>query len=190
MLDGDDAALRGVLDVVQNLQAAGKIPSSHVLLLGNSNFREEEILMDPTRYAQFVMEELLPWAYPDSSSCELCLWGTSLSGLVVLYMLLLFACRIERAILQSPSAYVEGERIARLLSLSRTEDYRLHVYLSYGLYESPNTAACRHLTDVFQALACSRDITITENVFAGGHDALWWAYEQEKALLSVFSAKK
>lgn len=182
----------GVDQTVEELIAAGEI--EHLIIVGIYNAGEQR-LEEYThvrnrkgeggrarRHAQFVVEELKPFVdstyrtRPDAANTGL--GGSSLGGLVTLYMGLHYPEIFGKLISMSPSVWWARRAILREIRKARGK-FDQKIWLDVGTCEGDEPESCvRNVRDLRDALILrgwemDSDLKFVEDEGAGHHEKAW-----------------
>ncbi len=175
--------------ILDNLIAAGEIPPTVTVLIGNSGKRRNKELPCNEDFATFLAEELIPWIRQEYNvtheSASSVIGGSSYGGLAASFFALRHPDLISNVLSQSgsywwapdldfesPDPSVEGEWLTRQYALSELP--RLRFYLDVGWKEGGNPSMLvvnRHFRNVLEA---RRHEVVRFHEFNGGHDYLIW----------------
>ncbi len=148
------------------------------------------------RYARFLVEELKPFidseyrTLPDTANTGL--GGSSLGGLVTLYLGLHYPQLFGKLIVMSPSVWWAHRAILREVRKAQGK-FNQKIWLDTGTCEGTAPDACvRNVRDLRDALlkrgwTLGRDLRHVEDEGAG-HDEKAWGHRMKDALTFLFSS--
>lgn len=187
--------------ILDNLTAAGRLPPTVAVLVGNPDAaaRQRELGCHES-HAAFVAEELLPWVRArwavaaDPARCVV--GGSSRGALAAAFVALRRPDRFGHALCQSgafayrPEGDPEPEWLARQVAAAPRAPVRFH--LDVGLLETGAEGgdvptlltANRHLRDVLRA----KGYAVHYGEFAGGHSYACWELTLPEGLLALRGA--
>jgi enterochelin esterase family protein len=207
LFDGDGYLGVGLPTMLDNLIAEGRIPPLVAILVANVSHKDRayELCCNP-RFAEFLTQELLPWArqrYTISADPRRAiLGGASYGGLAAAYMALRHPDLFGNVLAQSGAFYWRqgqdrdpdpgedlewGWLIRQFIAAGRLP---LRFHLDVGIYEtdlepwgaSTNmVSTCRHLRDVLRA----RGYPVQYIEYAGAHDFIGWRGTLPDALVAL-----
>jgi enterochelin esterase family protein len=173
--------------VLDNLIAAGEIPPVVAVLpdsLDHGTRTREMSLHEP--FAEFVAEELLPWARGrlsiEDDAARTVVAGSSLGGLAAAF------CGLRRPdlfglVLSQSGAYMFAEFGGPAL-FAVEERVPLRFYLDVGSFERRQVQANLHMRDVLVA----KGYEVDYRNFPGGHDYFWWRETVADGLISLLGS--
>lgn len=195
LFDGEiHAGTASTADTLDNLVAAGKLPPTAAILIGNPDrdARAAELPPNPD-FARFLAEELMPWARAAGICAEparTVIGGASYGGLAAAWAGLTHPELFGKVYSQSGSFWwsPKGEREPEWLSRRFAEEPAVPVafLLEAGLFESNGRGigileGTRHLRDVLRA----KGYRVAYHEPAAGHDWYHWRGRLGDGLLEL-----
>lgn len=182
--------------ILDNLVAAGKLPPTAAILIGNASRQSRGAELPPNpAFAHFLATELMPWAraqgvYADAGHTVIA--GSSFGGLAAAYAGMAYPELFGKVYSQSGSFWWSpvsgGDNISHengaidnqpewlTREYARLPQKALAFYLEAGLFESGKQQqagileSTRHLRDVLRA----KGYAVQHVEYASGHDYLHW----------------
>ncbi len=188
----------GAPRILDHLIAAGKIPSTAAILIGNpsSATRSAELPCNP-EFARFLAEELMPWADEQGVKVEpskTVVAGASFGGLAAAYAGLKHPELFGNVYSQSGSFWwspgakpgsrqTNPEWLTRQFVDAPVQPVKFH--LEAGFFEDHGDTSIlrstRHLRDVLKA----KGYTVQHNEYASGHGYFYWRYTLPNGLIQL-----
>jgi predicted alpha/beta superfamily hydrolase len=191
----------GFDETAQRLMAAGEVAPALIVAVNNGRSRIDDYTPVPMRregrlqgggaaaYARFLVDELKPFidaryrTRPEAAHTAV--GGSSLGGLVSMWLLLREGGSFGAALVVSPSVWWGGEQILRELAATPLGSARPRVWLDIGLLEGePVVAGARRLRDALlqrgwrtavPGSPLRPSLAYTEAPEAGHEEAAWAA---------------
>ncbi|MBW7900303.1 MAG: DUF3327 domain-containing protein [Rhodocyclaceae bacterium] len=195
LFDGEiHAGTASTADILDNLVAAGRLPPTAAILIGNPDrdARSGELPPNPS-FARFLAEELMPWARAAGVCAEparTVIGGASYGGLAAAWAGLTHPELFGRVYSQSGSFWwsPKDEREPEWLSRRFAAEPAVPVafLLEAGLFESNGRGigileGTRHLRDVLRA----KGYRVAYREHAAGHDWYHWRGRLGEGLLEL-----
>ena len=189
--------------ILDNLIAAGKLPSTAAILIGNPSgaARAAELPPNPA-FARFLAEELMPWARQRgvaAAANRTVIAGASYGGLAAAYAGLTHPALFGKVYSQSGSFWWSPEgKGADSESQWLTRRFidaapvPVEFLLEAGLFETANRGQSgilesnRHLRDILRA----KGYRVTHRESASGHDYYHWRGSLADGLISLIGTGK
>lgn len=192
LLDGEHwQPLLGLANLLDNLVADGRIPPMAAILVDSvdQGARWRDLACRPA-HADFLAEELLPWAARrlplTEDPARTVIAGQSLGGLSATYTALANPHRFGNALVQSASYWwpdgPEPEWLTGRIAAAPRRPVRFR--LSFGEQEWVALPAARRL----RAVLAEAGYDCEYREFNGGHDYLWWRTEMADGLIRLLGS--
>ena len=184
--DGEKyASEMGVPTILDNLRAAGRMPPTAAIMIGNASpkSRSSELPCN-NEFARFIAEELMPWVKEQEITAtreQTAIVGASFGGLASAFMGLKHPELFGNVFSQSGSFWwspgsfdskgkEESEWLTR--QFVNAPPHAVRYYLEAGTFEKPSEILpdTRHLRNCLQA----KGYEVQYNEFVGGHGYFYW----------------